>query len=265
MHVRLTRRTYEGSQMNALARAIPLRLRNWVGRKRVQLGRKMLWADMLTNFSKLRRVTPYRPAFGWYRGQCIDRFYIEKFLSTYSSDIRGRVLEVAEPVYANQFGGSKVSDCDVVDADPRNQKATLIADLCSANNITEDTYNCIICTQTLLCIYDFHAAIRTMHRILKPGGVLLCTFPGIAQLSPRGMLGAGDDYWRFTRHSAKIAFGSVFCDNNVIIETYGNVLTAVAMLHGLVSKEFSRKELEYHDSDYEVTIGVRAMKSAPTV
>jgi hypothetical protein len=74
------------------------------------------------------------------------------------------------------------------------------------------------------------------------------------------MMGAGGDYWRFTRHSAQMAFSEVFGVANISIETYGNVLTAVAMLHGLVSAEFEPAELEHHDPDYEVTIGVRAVK-----
>jgi len=36
-------------------------------------------------------------------------------------------------------------------------------------------------TQTLHLIYDVRSAIRTLHRVLKPGGVLLATFPGISQ------------------------------------------------------------------------------------
>jgi SAM-dependent methyltransferase len=246
--------------MEALKRAIPTRLRQWLSRKRFALGRKILWADRLTDFSALRRTTPYRPAYGWSRGQCLDRYYIEKFLAARSSDIRGHVLEVAEPEYTLKFGGNRVTRTDVVDLDPHNPKSTLREDLTSATGIVDNTYDCILCTQTLTYIYDFQAVIRTLHRILKPGGVLLATSPGIAQLCPQEMIGAGQDYWRFTRHSAKIAFENTFGGGNVQIETYGNVLTATAILHGLVSAEFTAEELDYHDPDYEVTIAVRARK-----
>ena len=246
--------------METLKRAIPTGLRRWLSRKRFELGRKSLWVDRVTDFSVLRRVTPYRPAFGWYRGQCLDRYYIEKFLAKHAQDIAGHVLEVAEPMYTNQFGGGRVTASDIIDLDRENTKATIFDDLTSAASIPDATYDCILCTQTLLCIYDFRAAIRTMHRILKPGGVLLVTVPGIAQLCPRSMMGAGGDYWRFTSHSAQIAFDEVFGAGNVSIETHGNVLTAIGMLHGLVSKEFTPAELDHNDPDYEVTIGVRAVK-----
>jgi SAM-dependent methyltransferase len=248
--------------MEALKRAIPTQLRKWLSRKRFELGRKSLWMDRVTDFSVLRRVTPYRPAFGWYRGQCLDRYYIEKFLSAHSRGISGRVLEVAEPMYTRQFGANRVVQSDVIDLDHTNNKATVFDDLTSASSISNATYDCIICTQTLLCIYDFQSAIRTMHRILKPGGVLLATVPGIAQLCPASMMAAGGDYWRFTSHSARVAFSDVFGKENVFIETFGNVLTAVAMLHGLVSKEFSASELDHHDPDYEVTIAIRAVKGS---
>lgn len=246
--------------MEALKRAIPTQLRQWLSRKRFALGRKMLWADRLTDFSALRRVTPYRPAYGWGRGQCLDRYYIEQFLAAHASDIQGHVLEVAEPEYTVKFGGNRVTQTGVIDLDPRNPKATLHEDLTSATGIADNTYDCILCTQTLIYIYDFQAAIRTLHRILKPGGVLLATFPGIAQLCPQSMIGAGQDYWRFTRHSARIAFESVFGEAGVQVKTYGNVLTATAMLHGLVRAEFTSAEVDHHDPEYEVTIAVRARK-----
>ena len=248
--------------MEALKRAIPEGLRRWLSRKRFELGRKSLWADRVTDFSVLRRVTPYRPAFGWYRGECLDRYYIAKFLGAHARDISGHVLEVAEPMYTLQFGADRVVASDVIDLDRENSKATIFDDLTSAASIPDKTYDCILCTQTLLCIYDFQAAIRTMHRILKPGGVSLVTVPGIAQLCPASMMGAGADYWRFTSHSAKIAFNEIFGKENVSIETFGNVLSAVGMLHGLVSKEFDSAELDHHDPDYEVTIAIRAVKGA---
>lgn len=248
--------------MEALKRAIPTRLRRWLRRKRFGLGRKSLWVDRVTDFSVLRRVTPYRPAFGWYRGQCLDRYYIEKFLGKYRRDVSGHVLEVAEPMYTNQFGGSRVVTSDIIDLDRENNKATIFDDLTSLASVPDQTHDCIICTQTLPYIYDFHSAIRTMHRILKPGGILLATVPGITQLCPASMMGAGSDYWRFTGRSAQAAFDDVFGKGNVSTETYGNVLTAIGMLHGLVSKEFEPAELDHHDPDYEVTIGIRAAKAA---
>ncbi len=250
--------------MEALKRAIPTRLRHWLSRKRFEFGRNMLWADRLTDFSLLRRTTPYRPDFGWRRGQCIDRYYIDKFLSKHSADICGRVLEIGDSEYIRRFGASRVTQGDVIDLDPNNPRATIHDDLCSAASLADNTYDCILCLQTLLVIYDFHAAIRTMHRILKPSGVLLATTPGIAQICPQSMIGgAGRDCWRFTGISAQAAFANIFGNANVQIQSYGNVLTAVALLHGLVSEEFTSEELDHYDPAYQVSIAIRARKVTP--
>ena len=64
-------------------------------------------------------------------------------------------------------------------------------------------------TQTLLVIFDFRAAIANCYRALKPGGVLLATFPGISQISRYDMDRWGD-YWRFTDLSARRLFEEVF-------------------------------------------------------
>ena len=40
----------------------------------------------------------------------------------------------------------------------------------------------------------------------------------------------------------------------------GNVLVAVAFLHGLAVEDLHKEELDYRDSDYEVLITVRAVK-----
>lgn len=247
--------------MEALKRAIPTRLRRWLSRKRFEFGRNMLWADRLTNFSSLRRLTPYRPDFGWHRGQCIDRYYMDKFFSAHSAEIQGRVLEVGDPEYTLKFGANLVTQSEVIDLDANNGRSTIHDDLCSAASIGDNTYDCILCPQTLLVVYDFHSAIRTMHRILKPGGVLLATTTGIAQICPQPMIGgAGRDYWRFTDASAQTAFADIFGKGNVQVVTYGNVLTAVALLHGLVTQELTPQELDNHDPSYQVTIGIRARK-----
>ena len=61
--------------------------------------------------------------------QPVDRHYIDGFSKGHRADIRGRVLEVRDPLYTRRFGGDAVTAGDVVDIDPRNAAATLIGDL----------------------------------------------------------------------------------------------------------------------------------------
>ena len=124
--------------------------------------------------------------FGYDRGRPIDRYYIEEgFLARHGDDIRGHVLEIGDASYTQEFGGDRVAVSDVLHVDEGNPQATIVADLSSADHIPSDTFDCIIFTQTLHFIYDVRSAIQTLHRILKPEGVLLATFPVSAKITRR--------------------------------------------------------------------------------
>lgn len=228
---------------------IPPLLRKWL-RRNVQ--------DRV-NFGDLRRLTPVSSVFGYDRGQPGRRYYIENFLTRHAQDIHGHALEIGDDTYLQKYGGDRVTRRDVLHVVEGNPKATIVADLSCADCIPPDTFDSIILTQTLQVIYDVRAALWHLYRVLKPGGVLLASFPGITQISRYDMDRWGD-YWRFTILSARRLFEEVFPSDCVTIEAYGNVLTAIAFLHGLAAEELEKEELEYHDPDYEVLIGVRAVK-----
>jgi len=242
---------------NTIKRILPSKVRSYLQAKHFKFSK---WPPVgFVYFGSLRRLTPISRRFGLDRGLPIDRYYIEKFLAENSEDIRGRVLEIEDNRYTIKFGGEKVSKSDILHAVEGNPKATIIADLNRADHIPSDTFDCIIFTQTLLCIYDFRSAVKTLHRILKPKGVLLSTFPGISQISRYDMERWGD-YWRFTSLSARKIFEEFFPPENVKVKAYGNVLAAIAFLHGIAAEELKKEELDYQDPDYEVTIAVRAVK-----
>jgi SAM-dependent methyltransferase len=207
----------------------------------------------------LRRVTPIDPLFGGGRGKPVDRHYIERFLSENAADIRGRVLEVAEDNYTRRFGGGRVAQSDVIHADPGNPRATLVADLTDAAEIPSDTFDCFICTQTLTYIYDVQRAVATIHRILKPGGVLLATVPGISQISPYDRDRWGE-YWRFTTQSLRRLLTESFAPEDVTVVAHGNVLASTAFLQGLAVEDLRHDELDHHDQRYEMLITGRAVK-----
>ena len=210
-------------------------------------------------FGDLRRLRPLSERFGFDRGTPIDRYYIEDFLSRHAGDIKGRVLEVGDASYTRRFGVA-VTRSDVIDPDESNPHATIFGDLTSADHVASDSFDSVICTQVLLLIFDVRAALSTLERILRPGGVLLVTVPGITKVS-RGEAERWGDYWRFTAQSARRLFEEVFPPGEVQVETHGNVLAAVAFLHGMAAEELSREELDAHDPDFEVTVAVRAAKA----
>lgn len=211
-------------------------------------------------WGNLRRTTPVSRTFGFDRGLCIDRYYIEDFLRKRQNDIRGRVLEIGDPGYTFKFGGNRVIQSDVLHAVAGNSQATLIGDLATGDGVPQAAFDCMLLTQTFPFIYNVHSAIGNSHSALKLGGVLLATFPGISQISRYDMERWGD-YWRFTDASARRLFGDVFGPKNVTIETYGNVLAACAFLHGLAAHELQKEELDYRDPDYQLLITIRAVKA----
>jgi hypothetical protein len=46
------------------------------------------------------------------------------------------------------------------------------------------------------------------------------------------------------------------------VKTYGNVLASTALLYGLADRELTRDELDAWDRDYELLIGVRAVRGS---
>ena len=209
-------------------------------------------------FGDLRRLTPFSREFGFDRGTPVDRFYIEWFLSRSEADIGGRVLEIGDNSYTRRFGGNRVTHSDVLHVQEGNPQATFVGDLSSAGHIPSDVFDCIILTQTLHLIYDMKAAIATLYRILKPGGVLLATVPGISQLEN----GRWKDAWCWsltvlaTRRLAEEAFPT----DSVEVESHGNVLAATGFLLGLAAEELEWAELEHRDPLYQLLITLRAAK-----
>ena len=211
------------------------------------------------DFGDLRSIQPISREWGLDRGSPVDRYYIEKYLSANIKDIRGRVLEIGTDTYTLRYGGDRVRKSDVLHVSDNDKKATIVADLTAADHIPSDIFDCIICSQTLQFIYDVEAVVQTLYRILKPDGVLFVTTSGIAQISRYDMDHWGD-YWRFTSASIQQLFANVFPEKHFRVVAYGNVLAAVAFLHGLAAEELSQDELDAIDPDYELLLAVRAVK-----
>ena len=211
------------------------------------------------DFGALRRVTPISRVFGFDRGQPIDRHYIEAFLERHAGDIGGRVLEVGDNAYTIRFSGDRLVRSDVLNIAPGNPLTTVVADLADAGHIPSDSFDSIIVTQTLHLVYDLRAAVATLHRILKPGGVLLVTVPGISQVDRDDW--AETWYWSLTDRAAARLFQDAFPREGVTVTSFGNVLAATAFLHGLASEELERRELDHHDACYPVIVAVRAVKA----
>lgn len=210
-------------------------------------------------WGEFRRTKPLSNFWGLERGRPIDRYYIEKFLAEHQGDIRGLCIEMENPGYCQRFGMEKVEKIDILDIATDNPKATIVSDLSAYENMPRDRYDCFVLTQTLQLVYDLKGAIKSAHRLLKPGGIVLATVPGITPIPVRD--GAAKQWcWSFTSNSARQLFGEEFGASNVQIQTFGNVLSATSFLWGLSQSDITSRELDVCDPDYQVLISVRAQK-----
>lgn len=219
----------------------------------------------LVRFGSLRRLEPISRDWGDDRGGPIDRYYITGFLDRNRRAVHGRVLEIAEDVYAKWFGDDRVSHIDILEyRKGEHPRATIVGDLTNAPHIPDDTFDCVILTQTLQLIYDLRSAVATVHRILKPGGVALVTLPGITPVNRQDTESWGNQWcWSFTALSARRLFEEHFRPQDVQVETFGNVLAAASFLYGLGRGELTQRELDHRDPDYEMVITLRAQKEPP--
>lgn len=211
-------------------------------------------------FNDLNRITPISPVFGCDRGTPIDRYYIENFLRTNGYLIKGSVLEIAESHYSKLFSRGQVEAFEVLHATSDNKDATIVGDLTDIKTLPENRVDCFICTQTFNVIFELQKAIEGAHYILKPGGVLLATVPGISQISRFDMDRWGD-YWRFTTASIKRLFEPVF-KGGVDIQSFGNVMAACAFLQGVAVEDLPNKSLlDSNIPGYEMLITIVARKA----
>ena len=224
--------------------------------RREALRRRLLRMRRRARLGSLRRTTPLSDHWGRDRGTPIDRYYIERFLERERSTIRGRVLEVLDADYTRRFGEG-VEKSDVLDIDAQNSTATIVADLAAADAIPTGSFDCFILTQTLQYVYDVRSAVEHVHRVLAPGGTVLCTLPSVSRIA-RSYLAA--EYWRFTVASARSLFTESFGEESVHVESHGSVLTSIAFLTGMAAEELSTRDLEETDPFFPLLITVAARR-----
>lgn len=207
----------------------------------------------------LNRTSPFSKVFGYDRGGPVDRYYIETFLKQNANCIKGNVLEIGDNAYTRSFGKDQVTTSDVLYVDDSNPHATIIGDLSKADHIPSEKFDCIILTQTLHLIYDFNAALAHCYRILKKGGALLLTVPGISPID----YGEWSEtwYWSFTGNAVLKLLGEHFDPVNVQVNTFGNVLSAAAFLYGMGNTELSEEEFQQNDPHYQVIIAAKVIKN----
>jgi SAM-dependent methyltransferase len=133
---------------------------------------------------------------------------------------------------------------------PGRTGGDFVGDLADGGFLPSAAFDCIILTQTLHLILDFGAALDTLQRILRPGGVLLLTVPGITPVD----LGRWATTWLyiFTDHALERLSARHFDADEVEVRSYRNALSAVVFLHNLCWEEFDQRELDAHVPSHSI-------------
>ena len=211
-------------------------------------------------FGDLTRTSPISTCFGFDRGTPVDRYYVEKFLREQGNLIRGKVLEVGDSTYSTKFSRGNIEALSVLQhAALGTDSNAIVGDLTDRTTLPEDGFDCFICAQTFQYIFELQRAVEGAYSLLKPGGVLLATLPGISQISRYDADRYGD-YWRFTVDSVSRLFQPVF-DGGIQVTGFGNALAATLLLQGVPQEELPDITLlDVHDRDYPIIITVVARK-----
>lgn len=204
----------------------------------------------------LRRIRPVSDEFGFDRGTPVDRVYLEEFLDEHSTEVHGDVLEVKSPAYTHRFGGDRVTRAHVLDLDPANEKATIVADLCEPGSLPPQGYDCVILSQTLQFVRLPEAALANVWQSLRPGATLLLTVPVVSKLDH------GPDMWRFTPAGLEELVRRACPGSEPEVVAYGNVLTCTAFLLGLAAQELRPRDLRKHDPNFPLLACARAVKTS---
>lgn len=210
----------------------------------------------------LRRTAPISRVFGRDRGTRIDDYYVEGFMSANHESITGHVLQVAHGS-CSEDGVEAALPKDSGQASATGSgTTTVLQDLSDLAEIGDGAFDCVILDRVLQSAFELRKAVTEVRRIVKPGGTVLCTCDGISRIS-RDDVAGGDDYWRLTSASLKRLFDDEFGPANVVLTTFGNVLSATAFLEGLAAEELEQPSLDEYDQDYQVVVAVKATKARP--
>jgi SAM-dependent methyltransferase len=184
--------------------------------------------------------------------QPVERYYIEQFVRRHTRALHGRVLEIRNDHYTSVVAGRDLTVTSLALTDD-TELIHWLAD------VEDGNYDTLLLVQVLQLVYDLHAVVRHIHRILAPGGILLATVPGTCYAADR--INEIEPYWGFTNLSLRKLIESIFPARGITIETLGNVLVAMVHLHRLGFAELTPIELNLRDNHYPLLLTLKAQKA----
>ena len=126
--------------------------------------------------------SPYK-----FRGKLID--FIEQ------NSPRGKILDIGSARWnypKNRFGKDNVTTLDL------EPPADVIGNVMNMP-FADNSFDCVICLETLEHVENPFTALKEIHRVLKPNGKLISSTPFMHEIHGEEY----GDFWRFTRQGWK--------------------------------------------------------------
>lgn len=201
---------------------------------------------------QVRRYSSFCTSYGFSRGTPIDRFYLEQFTSTITSNVTGRVLEIGgRKDNRRAYGFEHADEYITVDSD-RNSGADIIADVHDKASFQPNTFDSIVIFNVLEHCLAPATIVANIHEWLRFGGQVFCEVPNAQRIhrDPR-------DYWRILPDALEGLFSKY---RSTRITTYGNLYAVIASYCGLAAEELAFSDLIRHTPDYPVISCAIAIK-----
>jgi hypothetical protein len=161
-------------------------------------------------------------------------------------------------MYVRRYEGYDLTTTDLLDVDPDNCSATLVADLARSGSMPQDRYGCAIVTQTLQYVADLESAVGNPHGCLVRDCVLLVTVPCITRIDPDH--GRNAARWRFTPRGLSDLLAHAFTADDIACVGYGDLYTATSFLHVLAVEDIELSPGGGRTSDFPVVVCARAVR-----
>ena len=203
---------------------------------------------------------PISASYGTERGKSIDRVYIDRFLKQNSESIHGVCMEIGDDGYIKKYG-QNVEKTIILHVEGEGKENVVKGNFETGEGIEDNSVDCLVCTQTLQSIYDIHASVKNIHRMLKKDGVALFTVSGAGgnPISYTDYHRWGV-YWRFTDLSLRRLLEEVFDERKIETKAYGNMKTMMSIMYGMCAEDLSERDFDFYSEKYQMIVTAVARK-----
>lgn len=204
------------------------------------------------NWGDLRRGKPFCNEFGFERGTPIDRYYLDKFISSIRHLVKGKVVEIGGALSnREQYGFENTSTYDAVDL-LSSPFVNICGDIHESNLLKPDYYDTILLFNVLEHCHTPQKVVDNIHNWLASSGYCLAIVPNAQRIHNNP-----GDYWRILPDGMKTLFQNFA---KVQVTTYGSPTSLIASYMGIAAQELTHDELTEINPLYPVTTCLVAQK-----